>query len=150
MTTVFTTNKHARFDYEILETLEAGIALTGGEVKSVKNNQVTLQGAYITIRNGEAFLRNCQISHYKMAGKSDEYNPLRVRKLLLHFNELLTLSQKSDQAGLTILPLSLYSRNNKIKVEVAIARGKKKYDKRETIKKRESDRESRAAMRSKY
>lgn len=137
-----TINKKAYFDYEILETFEAGVVLSGQEVKAVKNNQINLKGSYVVIKNGEAFLLNAHISPYKKAGILKDYNPERSRKLLLNKKELKHLIGKSQEKGLTILPLKVYTKGRgKIKIEIGIGKGKKKYEKRETIKKREVERE---------
>ncbi|MEA3272546.1 MAG: SsrA-binding protein SmpB [Patescibacteria group bacterium] len=140
-------NKKALFDYEILEKLEAGLVLTGQEVKSVKNGQINLKGSYVTLKDGEAYLLNAHISPYKKAGILKDYNPTRSRKLLLHKKELTRLIGKSQEKGLTIIPLKVYTKGRgKIKIEIGIGRGKKKYEKRETIKKREVEREIRQKM----
>ncbi|NQU83197.1 MAG: SsrA-binding protein SmpB [Parcubacteria group bacterium] len=143
-------NKKAYFDYEILESYEAGIVLSGQEVKSVKNNQINLKGAYVTLKDGEAYLTNAHISLYKKAGALKDYSPERPRKLLLHKKELKHLIGKSQEKGLTIIPLKVYTKGRgKIKIEIGIGRGKKKYEKRETTKKREVEREMREKMKSK-
>jgi SsrA-binding protein len=141
-------NKKAYFDYKILEKFEAGIALIGPEVKSVKQNQINLKGAYVAITNNEANLLNIHIAPYKFAGKI-KYDPKRSRKLLLHKKEINYLIGKSHEQGLTILPLSIYLKKGIIKIEIGIGQGKKKYDKREAIKKRESDRAIRRAIKRK-
>lgn len=136
------TNKKARFDYEILETFEAGIVLSGQEVKSARNGQISLSGAYVVIdRQLHMQLLNASISAYKMAGPLPDYDPNHSRKLLLHKKEIEYLAGKIQQAGLTLIPLSLYTKHSKIKVEIGLARGKKKYDKRETIRDREDKRQ---------
>lgn len=136
------TNKKARFDYEILETFEAGIVLAGHEVKAAKAGQISLNGSYVTIdHQRNANLINATISAYKMAGPMPSYNPTRSRRLLLHKKEIDNLAGKIQQAGLTLVPLSLYTKHNKIKVEIGLARGKKKYDKRQTIRKRDEQRQ---------
>ncbi|MCX6740493.1 MAG: SsrA-binding protein SmpB [Candidatus Parcubacteria bacterium] len=135
-------NKKARFDYEILETHEAGIVLSGQEVKSAKAGQISLNGAYVVVDNNRNLnLLNASITPYKMAGPLPSYDPGRTRRLLLHKNEIDHLAGKIQQQGLTLIPLSLYTKHNKIKVEIGLGRGKKKYDKRETIRKREDDRQ---------
>lgn len=136
-------NKEAGFSYEFLETLETGLALTGAEVKSVKAGQVSLKGSYVTIdAKSEAWLINCHISPYKPAkGHQEGYNPDRPRKLLLHKKEITSLLGKTKQKGLTIVPTSVYTKRGLIKLSIALARGKTKIDKRETIKKREGERE---------
>lgn len=134
-------NKRASFDYELLDKYEAGLVLTGQEVKSAKLGHTSLSGSFVTIHNGEAHLTNCHISPYKFAGKLPDYNPTRSRKLLLHKNEIASLIGVIQQKGLTLVPIKLYNKENRVKLEFAIARGKKKIDKRETIKKREVQRE---------
>ncbi len=133
-------NKRACFDYEILEKLEAGIVLTGQEVKSAKNGHVSLSGAYVTMRNNEAWLLNMHIAAYKKAGPLPGYDPTHSRKLLLKKNELNRLIGISQTKGLTLVPLSVYTARNHVKIEVGVCRGRKKFDKREHIKKRETDR----------
>ncbi len=141
-------NRRARFDYDILETFEAGIVLSGQEVKSVKQGHISLKSAYITTKEGEAYLINAHISPYKMAGELPKYSPKRTRKLLLHKKEINSLIGKKSQ-GLTIIPLRVYTKHGRVKVEIALGRGKKKYDKREAIKKREAERKIRRAIRGK-
>lgn len=137
------TNKRARYDYDILETFEAGLVLTGHEVKSAKTGHAKLQGAFVNIRNNEAWLKNAFIAPYTHASGLDTYDPYQNRKLLLHRRELKKLAQKKDAERLTIVPISLYTKAGKIKVELGLARGKKQYEKRAAIKARELDRESR-------
>ncbi len=142
-------NKKARLNYEILETFEAGIELLGLEVKSVKRGEVSLEGSYIVVRGGEAFLTGADIAPYQPSNTPKDYDSRRNRKLLLTKKELTELEKKEAQKGLTILPISMYNKGRKIKVELAVARGKKKFDKRQTIKKRESDREIRRTLKTK-
>lgn len=140
-------NKKAYFDYEILETFEAGAVLSGQEVKSVKNNQISLKGAYVVLKDSEAYLLNAHISPYKKAGILRDYNPTRSRKLLLHKKQLKYLIGKSQEKGLTIIPLKVYTKGRGIvKIEIGIGKGKKKYEKRELIKKRDTEREMREKM----
>ena len=134
-------NKKAYFNYEILEKIEAGIELLGFEVKSLKKGQGSLEGAHITIRGSEAFVIAMNIPPYQVNNTPTDYDPLRNRKLLLTKKELKNLEKEENQKGLTIVPLLVYNKGSKIKLEIAIVRGKKKYDKRETIKKRDTDRE---------
>lgn len=134
---IITTNKKAYFDYEILETFEAGIVLEGQEVKSIKTGHISLTGAYVTIKNSEAWLLSAHIPPYKMAGPLPGYEPTKSRKLLLRKQELRTLIGKIKQKGLTLMPLKIYTKRGKIKLEFGLARGKKKYEKREKIKERE-------------
>ncbi|MEX0877857.1 MAG: SsrA-binding protein SmpB [Candidatus Spechtbacterales bacterium] len=139
-------NKKAFFDYEILEKYEAGLKLKGYETKAVKKNLVSLQGAFAVIKNGEAFITNMKIAPYQEPNIPGSYDETRARKLLLHKKEIEELYEKSQQRGLTLVPLRLYNRNGLIKAEIAIVRGKKKHDKRETIKKREDDRNIRRTL----
>ncbi|OGH88271.1 MAG: SsrA-binding protein [Candidatus Magasanikbacteria bacterium RIFOXYC2_FULL_42_28] len=141
-------NKKALFDYEILEKMEAGLELTGPEVKSVKNGQISLKGAYVTFHNDMAYLINAHVSAYKPAGKQLEYEPDRSRRLLLHKREIRYLQGKTQEKGLTIVPLSVYTKHRFVKVEIAVGRGKQKYDKRETIKKRDLDREIKRTLKN--
>ena len=132
-------NKRARFDYEIQEEYECGIELSGTEVKAVRNGKVSLLGSFVIIRGGEAFLINANVQPYQEANAPKDYDPLRNRKLLLTKKEIRELADTEKNKSLTIVPISLYSKNRKIKMDIAVARGKKKFDKRETIKKRETD-----------
>ncbi len=131
------TNKKAYFNYEILETYEAGIELLGFEVKAIKTGKASIVGSFVIVKNGEAWLLNADVSPYQPANTPPDYNPKRTRRLLLNKKEIRELIGKTHENGLTIMPLKLYSKNGKIKIEIGIARGKKKTDKRETIKKRE-------------
>jgi SsrA-binding protein len=136
-------NRKARFNYELLEKMEAGIELLGFEVKALRNKQGSLDGAYVIVRGGEAFLVNSFIPPYQPKNTPKEHDPRRNRKLLLTKKELAELAGAESKKGLTIVPLSVYNKGRKVKVGIAIARGKKKYDKRETIKKRDTEREMR-------
>jgi SsrA-binding protein len=131
-------NRKASFNYEILERFEAGLKLTGPEVKSLRTGQGALDGAYITVRGGEAFILGMFIPPYQIKNQID-YDPLRYRKLLLTKKEL-TLLQDIER-GLTIVPISVYNKGRHIKIEIASVRGKKKFDKRESIKKRDVERD---------
>ena len=133
-------NRKATFNYEILERFEAGAVLYGHEVKALRTGKASLAGAYIVLRDGEAYLKGATISPYQEANTPEEYDPERERKLLLGRKELAHLEKELNTAGLTIVPISWYSKNHKIKLEIALVRGKKMSDKRETIKKRESKR----------
>lgn len=146
--TVLIQNKKARFNYEIIESFEAGIELLGNEVKSVRKGQGNIDTAYIIVRGGEVFLMNCEISLYQPRNAPEAHELTRIRKLLLTKKEIQTLADIDGKKGLTIVPISLYNKGTKIKVQVAIARGKKKFDKRETIKKRETDREIRRTLKN--
>lgn len=132
-------NKKALHDFEVLEKFEAGIELYGFEVKSLRAGQGSLLGAYVIVRGGEAFLVGANIPPYQPANTPKDYDPERPRKLLLHKRELDTLRGAEGKKGLTIVPISVYTKGRKLKVEITIARGKKKHDKREQIKKRDTE-----------
>jgi len=140
-------NRRARYDYEILDTYEAGLVLHGHEVKSIKTGRVSLRGAYVIIKDNEAYLINTLISPYQPANTPDDYNPERNRKLLLNKSEIKSLISKSKRKGLTLVPLKLYTKRGKIKLGLAVAKGKREIDKREAIKKRETEREIRRGLR---
>ncbi len=142
-------NKNTLFNYDIIERFEAGLVLSGQEVKSVKTGHISLKGAFITVRNNELFLVNASISPYQHAGPLPGYNPTRPRKLLLHRKEINSLIGKLRASGLTIVPLSVYTKGRYVKVECAVTRGKKAHDKRETIKKRDDERSARRELRGK-
>lgn len=142
-------NKKGLHNYEVIEEFEAGIVLTGQEVKSVKQGHINLEGSYIRIKGGEAWLVGAQIPKYKMAGDLPDYNPRQDRKLLLNKKEIKYLAGKSQEKGLTLIPVSVYTKRSKIKLGIGLARGKKKHDKRESIKKREEDRRISRALKSK-
>jgi len=137
---IVATNRKARFNYEILEKIEAGISLKGTEVKSVRNKNVSIEESYAQIRDDEVFLYNLHISPYEQ-GNRENHDPIRVRKLLLHRHEIKKLIAKIQQKGLSLVPLSIYTRKGIIKVELAVARGKRLVDKRESIKKKAIERE---------
>ena len=137
----YAVNKHARHDYDILETREAGLVLSGPEVKSVRLKQINLKGAYISFLSNGAYLKQAHISPYRFSGNKENYTANRDRKLLLHKKEMAYLRSKTQEKGLTIIPLSVYTKGPNIKLEIGVARGKKDYDKRAVIKKREQDRE---------
>ncbi len=136
-------NRKARFDYEILEKYEAGIELLGSEVKSVRGGQMSLEGAFIIVRGGEAYIINANIPPYQPKNAPKDYDPLRNRKLLLTKKEINKLAGGEKNKSLTIVPISVYNKGRKIKVLVALVKGKKKHDKRESIKQRETNREIR-------
>jgi SsrA-binding protein len=141
-------NRKARFDFEILETFEAGMALRGTEVKAIREGGVNLRDSFCRLEGGEAFLLNAHIGQYSHGG-SASHDPVRPRKLLLHRNELNKLLGKTTTKGLTIVPLRMFfSKKGRIKVSIGLAKGKKVYDKRETIKRREQQRETRAAIKT--
>lgn len=133
-------NRKARHDYFIKETLEAGIALTGTEIKSVRARRITLKDGFVQIIDGSAFLENVHISEYKQ-GNRYNHDPLRQRRLLLHKNEIRRLTKETQQRGITIIPLKVYLKHGFAKVLIGVGQGKKVYDKRETIKKRDQNRE---------
>ncbi|MBU0636595.1 MAG: SsrA-binding protein SmpB [Patescibacteria group bacterium] len=149
-------NKRANFDYEILKTLDAGIVLLGHEVKAVKNGQINLISSYVTLKKlinkelPEAYLTNAHISKYKYASSLGEYNPTRSRKILLKKKEIRYLVGKTREPGLTLVPLKIYTKHGFIKLEFAIARGKKRHDKREAIKKREVEKNIRTLIKGSY
>lgn len=147
--TTYIKNKKAGLKYEILDKYEAGIKLLGLETKSIKNNKGSLEGSHITVRGGEVILLNANIPPYQANNTPENYNPLRNRTLLLNKKEIKVLAQKEDQKGLTIIPISVYNNKGKIKVEIAIVRGKKKYDHRETIKKKDMKRDSERELKEK-
>jgi SsrA-binding protein len=136
---LISTNRKAYHDYFISETLEAGIVLVGSEIKSVRAGQVNLRDSYVTVRDGEAWLIGMHIAGYAEASYQD-HDPRRDRKLLMHRREIARWVGKAEQRGFTIVPLKLYLKNNRAKVEIGLAKGKHTYDKREAIAKRESDR----------
>jgi SsrA-binding protein len=140
MSGVLIHNRKANFNYEILERFEAGMKLTGPEVKSLKNGQGSLDGAYVTVRGGEAFITGMTIPPYQV-NNMKEYDPMRNRKLLLTKDEIQRLSE--IERGLTIVPISVYNKRGLVKIEIAAVRGKKKGDKRETLKKRDTERQIR-------
>jgi SsrA-binding protein len=142
------THKRARHDYEILDQFEAGIQLFGGEVKSLRANQGKLEGSHVTVRGGEAFLIGMEIPPYQPKNSPKEYDAKRNRRLLLTRKEIEIIGGKEAEKGLTIIPLSLYHKGRTIKVRLAIARGKKKVDKRESLKKREAMKDMARAMKA--
>jgi|TARA_B110000196_G_scaffold81146_1_gene69884 SsrA-binding protein len=140
------TNRRARFDFEVKETFEAGLALVGTEVKSIRGGHVNIGEAYARFLNGELWLYNSNIGPYAPAGEN--HDPMRSRKLLLHRKELIRMQRALNEAPrATVVPLRLYLKRGFIKIEVGVAIGKRKYDKRQTIKKRDADREIRRALR---
>ena len=145
---VVSDNRQARYLYEILEIYEAGIKLLGTEVKSIRAGRINIQDGYALIKNGEAWLLNAHISPYNASGQYFNHEPRRTRKLLLHHQEIRKLIGKVEQQGLTLVPLKIYLKRGWVKVSIALARGKKVYDKRETIKQRQDQRDMQRAMKS--
>jgi SsrA-binding protein len=141
-----TSNRRALHDYEILEKVEAGLVLLGPEVKSLREGKANLSDAYAVLRRGEAFLVNAHVSPYEKAGRENP-PPRRERKLLLHRGEIARLAGKVAERGLTLVPLSVYFKNGRAKVELGLARGKRVHDKRESIRRREQEREMERAVR---
>jgi SsrA-binding protein len=140
-------NRKAFHDFHLMETFEAGLVLLGTEVKAIREGRVNLRDSFARVEDGEVFLYNVNISPYSHRGYAD-HEPLRRRKLLLHRSEIKKLIGKTVEKGMTLVPVRLYFKNGRVKVAVSLAKGKKDYDKRETIKRREVDRETRAAMKS--
>ncbi len=152
---IFALNKRANYDYNILETFEAGLVLKGHEVKSIKNGHISLQGAYVIIRNNEAYLLNAAVSPYQPKNTPKDYDPTKTKKLLRHRKEIKYLIGKSKERGLTLVPIKVYTKEGKtsqgrgkLKLEFGIGRGKKKVDKRELIKKQEAKREIERKLKS--
>ncbi|MFK3658184.1 SsrA-binding protein SmpB [Pediococcus pentosaceus] len=140
-------NKKARHDYSILSTMEAGMVLTGTEIKSIRDRRVTLRDGYVQIRHGEAILMNVQINEY-LQGNQFNHDPFRNRKLLLHKKEILKLQEETKNKGITIVPLKMYLKNGFAKVLIGVAKGKHEYDKRESLKKRDQQREIDRALKN--
>jgi SsrA-binding protein len=150
MPKVLAKNRRATFDYELIKKYEAGLLLKGIEVKSIKDGHASLKGSFVSVYKDELYLTNANIPPYKFAGNPKDYDPLASRKLLLHKKEIKYLLGKSKTEGLTMIPLSLYTSKNKVKLKFALARGKKKYDKRETLKKRSAQREIDRKLKSRF
>ena len=140
-------NRKAYHDYHLLETFEAGVVLLGTEVKAIREGRVNLRDSFARVEDAEVFLYNVNISSYSHRGYAD-HEPLRRRKLLLNRDEIRKLVGKTVEKGMTLVPVRMYFKNGRVKVAVSLAKGKKEYDKRETIKRREADRETRAAIKS--
>lgn len=141
-------NDKARFDYEILETIEAGMVLFGSEVKSIRTGKISIKGSYVKIFNNEAYLVGATIAPYQPGNVPTDYDDQRTRKLLLKKSELKYLVGKAEERGLTLIPLKIFDAHGLLKLQIGIARGKKKYDKRATIAERESKRKIQRAMKS--
>ncbi len=143
---IIANNKKAYHEYFVDEVFEAGLVLQGTEVKSIRMGQVSIKEAYCRIRNGEVFVDNMNISPYEQ-GNRENHDPLRERKLLLHSYEIEKLSKKVNEKGLTLVPTKVYFKDSKAKLEIGVCRGKKLYDKRETLKRQQADREASRAIR---
>lgn len=144
---IIASNKKAYHDYFIDETYEAGMVLTGPEIKSIRAGQVNLKDSFCRLRGGEVFVDNLHISPYEFANRANPDDPTRERKLLLHGQEIDKLTRKVEEKGLSLVPTRLYLKNGRAKLEIGVARGKKLYDKRETLKRKQSEREAERAMR---
>jgi SsrA-binding protein len=140
-------NRKAFHDYHLVETFEAGVVLLGTEVKAIREGRVNLRDSFARVENGEIYLCNVNISPYSHRGYAN-HEPLRQRKLLLHRSEIRKLVGKTVEKGMTLVPLRMYFKNGRVKVAISVAKGKKEYDKREAIKRRETERETRAAVKS--
>lgn len=138
---ILATNKKANFDYKLIESFEAGLVLFGYEVKAVKDGHISLKGAYISFRQSELYLIGAHISKYRHAGNLPDYNPIRERKILLRNKEIKHLLGKKEENGLTLVPVKIYTKHSLIKMELALAEGKKKFDKRADLKKKDLDRQ---------
>ena len=146
---IITQNKKARFNFTIDESYEAGIVLLGTEVKSIKNGKINLSDSYADFRDGELFLLNCNISQYPYS-HHENHEPLRMRKLLMRKKEMKRLSGKVIERGFTLVPLKVYLKRGFVKIEIGLAKGKKAYDKRETIKKRDQERDMKSHMKNRF
>lgn len=142
-------NRKANYDYEIIDTYEAGVVLTGTEIKSIRLGMITLKDSYAIIKNNEIFLLNVHISSYEQ-GNRFNHDELRTRKLLLHKKEIIKLKEKIDKEGFTIIPLKLYFVKGKVKILLGLAKGKKNYDKREAIKKKDIERQIVTDLKERY
>jgi SsrA-binding protein len=141
------TNKRAYFDYQILETYEAGIQLKGYEVKAIKTGHINLTGSYAVVKNNQLWLLNADIPPYQPKNIPKDYDPRRTRRLLLKSSEIKNLIGRVQEKGLTLVPLKVYTKNRRIKIEIGLAKSRKEFDKREVIKKREAQRQIRQKLR---
>lgn len=141
MNKVVCTNRKARYEFEVIDTIEAGIVLQGFEVKSLRDSKVSLDGSFASVENNEVWLINCFIDEYVNRSNWGTYNPSRKRKLLLNKSEIKKFAEKASIKGFTLVPLSIYFKDGRAKVELAVCRGKQLHDKRETLKKRDLERE---------
>lgn len=140
-------NRKARHDFELLEKFEAGVVLTGSEVKSIRGGAINLKDSYVVFQGNEIFLQNCHISVYK-ASSYNNHEPERLRKLLLNRNEILKIISKIQVRGFSCVPTRVYLKNGRVKIEIALGRGKKEHDKRDAIKQRDRDKQAREAIKS--
>ncbi|MBI3631273.1 MAG: SsrA-binding protein SmpB [Candidatus Staskawiczbacteria bacterium] len=138
---ILSENKKAHFDYEILEKFEAGLVLQGQEVKSIKGGHISLTGSYVIFKQDEPYLIGAKVPAYQPKNMPADYNPERLRKLLLNKKEINQLIGKSNEKGFSLIPLKVYTKDGRIKLEFGLARGKKKYNKKEHIKRRDTERE---------
>lgn len=138
---IIATNKRAFFDYEMLETAEAGIELRGFEVKAARSGKINLSGSYVVMRGGEAWLLNCDIAPYQPQNIPEKYEAKRTRRLLLKKAQIADFAEKMREKGLTLLPLKVYTKNRNLKLEIGLGKSRRKKDKREVLKKREAQRE---------
>ncbi len=143
------TNRRAHFDYRLEDRFEAGINLTGAEVKALRVGQADLTGSFVRIIGSEAYLVNAKILPYEYA-RPEQYDPKRTRKLLLHKKEIISLKGKTEGTNLTIVPVSLYTRNNLIKLELALGKSKKKFEKKEALKRKDIDRDIEEALKNNF
>ncbi|MDQ1283890.1 MAG: SsrA-binding protein [Patescibacteria group bacterium] len=146
--TIIAINKRSSFDYEILEKFEAGLVLSGQETKSIKTGHISLKESFVTIKGSELYLTNAHIPFYKHAGNSAAYDPTRPRKLLLRKEEIKRIIGKARIEGLTLVPIRVYTKKRYLKLEFGIAKGKKKFDKRQDIKRKEAERGMRRMLKS--
>lgn len=142
---ILANNKKALFDYEIVDTYEAGIVLLGHEVKAIRNNQMSLKGSFISCIDNQCLLKSANISRYKFV-TTEDYDPMRPRKLLLHRKEIDKIQSKSGQPGFSVVPLEVYTNGKHIKLKLAVVKGKKKFQKKESIKKKDLDRDMKRQM----
>ena len=147
--TTIATNRRARFNYEILDTFEAGMVLTGSEIKSVRDRHMTISEGYVQVKDGEAWLHNAHIAPYPAAGPFGQHEPTRPRKLLLKKKEIAHIEREQSKARLTVVPLRVYIKGRVAKMLIGLGRGKRQFDQRETIKRRDAEREMGRAMRVK-
>lgn len=137
----FAENKKAKFDYEILEEFEGGLELLGHEVKSIRTKGADISNAHVLVRGGEVYLVGASIPRYQNTSQLEKYDPERIRRVLLNKKEILALTNEESKRGLTVVPISLYNKGRLVKLRFAVVKGKKKFDKREKIKKRDTNRE---------